>query len=526
MNATRTLGLVGCLGLILTGCASSDPIAGPPSDEVSPETVSEICLLHNCSADEHCGGCSDGRNSCLVDEGRCVACNADTGTGCEEGEECSSWGNCVPEGLTCPTDDHGTPTIGCASNADCLACDPLHQICDTATSQCVACTSSDTSACQTTDLCIANSCSAECPADCTVDADCASCGGPSAPAHACNAHRCAECSPTSPCPGGQTCSPQGTCLEVCGSDGDGTCTSDADCSGCGAGNTNCNQPINGGAGTCGVTAAGCSDLGTSALVLPAPWNQVTNTCSDDGDCAGVGITLNVGKMLRDMTGIDSIDDANLEYGMNSCASVSIGETSCGVCVPCQVDADCQPIDIDQVAGDAFGPIGSLATALLMDQIFGPSDHAIHMYCEPVAGGYGVCAPCPGMIYECGIGGTTGGSGSCSHDACTAGSALDPSCDSCAADVCAIDPYCCDNQWDDVCVGEADQYCSGGCGGTGGPGPGPGPTCHDECVLGDPLDASCNDCVAAICTEDPYCCDTEWDSVCISYVDDMCSPPCN
>jgi len=531
MNASLFLrtSLVLIAGLAASGCANSDPIDGVDEDGSDPQgDETQICLQHNCTEDAHCGACSDGRNTCLVEENRCVACNSDTGSGCPEGQECSSWGNCVPDGLECPTDDHGTPTISCTTSTDCAACDPMHMVCDDASGQCVACTSNDTSACQSTDLCIANECSAECPSSCNMDSDCASCGGPGAEAHACNAHICSECSPSTPCPGGEECSPQGVCTRVCGTDGDGTCASNADCGGCGADNTECHNPINSSVGECGPAAAGCSDLGSGALVLPEPWSQVTNTCSNDGDCAGVGITLNVGEILRDLTGIDSIGDANVEYGMNVCASVTIANTSCGVCVPCREDSDCAPIDIDQVAGDAFGPLGSLAAAFLLDQIFGPNDHQVNMYCQGVAGDYGVCAPCPGVIYECGVGGGGGGggSGSCDHEVCEIGGALASSCDACSADVCAVDPYCCDTEWDDVCVGEVEQYCSSSfsCAGGGGGG-GSGGTCHDECTVGDPQDPSCNGCVDAICTQDPYCCDTEWDSVCVGLVDEICSPPC-
>lgn len=515
------------------GCISSNPIEGPQEDDEDPQNdESAICILHNCTEDAHCGGCSDGRNTCLVEEGRCVACDAATNSGCEPGFQCSSWGNCVPEGLECPSDDHGVPTITCASSADCAACDPKHQVCDGASGQCVACTSSDTSACQSTDLCVANECTAECPASCNSDADCSNCGGPGAPATACNAHICAECSPTMPCPGGQECSVQGVCADICGTDGEGTCASDADCSGCGANNTECHEPINSSIGQCGVAASGCSDLGSAgAVVLPEPFDSVTNLCSSDADCDGVGVTLNVGEILRDLTGFDEIGDANIEYSMNACASVEVVGTSCGVCVPCREDKDCQPIDIDDVAGEMFGALGALGSALLLDLIFGPNEHQINMYCSPVAGDYGVCAPCPGLIYECGVGGGStgggdpGGSGSCDHDACETGTAMDGSCDPCAADVCAIDEYCCTTEWDQTCVNEAAQYCSAGCT-PGGEDPGPDPAvCHDECTEGEPMDASCNGCVEAVCQQDDYCCSTEWDSVCIGIVSELCTPPC-
>lgn len=532
-SALGLLSLVGCATTdpLLEGAAGSDSINGPSGNEEG------VCILNNCASDAECGACTDGRTTCNVEEGRCVACDAATGTGCPDGEVCSSYGICVDEDLTCETDSHGEPLISCSSNGDCAACDPMHQICDTTTSQCVACTPSNTSACQSTDLCLDNQCSPKCPSTCAVDNDCAQCGSASAPAKACNEGFCAECSATYACPAGLRCSPSGVCEAVCGTDGNGTCSGNADCGGCGADIGECHKPINSGVGTCGPSAAGCSDLGSGVAVLPEPFDQVTNLCSNDGDCAGVGVTFNVGELLRDITGIDSIDDANIEYPMAACAEVTIANTSCGVCVPCEVDSDCADIPIDGVAEEAFGPLGSLAAAFLLDQVFGPNDHTVHMFCSSVAGGYGVCAPCPGIIYECGSdepGG--GGSGTCSHEPCSTGAALSPSCGSCEADVCAADPFCCDNQWDQQCVNEASQLCAEcGGGGTGGGGTGGGGTgggnggsscAHDECSPGAKLTTGCSSCATAVCAQDPYCCNTEWDSVCVSYVEDYCTFSCN
>jgi hypothetical protein len=534
MYQLALVAFLGPLAALFGACASGDVIPGnggvdedsDGSDELT-ENEPGICLLHNCNSDAECGACTEGRTSCLVAEHRCVACDAATGTGCAEGQECSSWGNCVDEGQTCPTDSHGTPTFTCAVNKDCAACDPMHQICDPASKKCVACTDTDTSECLSTDVCVANTCSGKCPATCDVDNDCAQCGGPGAEAHACNAHKCAECSPTYACPAGEICSPQGTCVTQCGTDNTGNCQSDAECAGCAGDIKECHQPINGGAGKCGPSASGCSDLGESVAVLPDPWNDYTNLCSNDGDCAGVGAEINVGKMLRDLTGIDEINDANVTYGMNVCADVSVGSgsntLSCGICVPCEVDSDCNDIDIDNVALQAFGPLGSLAAALLLDQVFGPNDHKIHMYCEGVAGGYGVCAPCPGFIYDCSLGtpdggGTSGGGGTCSHDVCETGGPLGSSCDSCAADVCYYDSYCCDTAWDAQCVAEVDAYCSTGCGFSGGGG---GSCAHDECEAGGKLSASCSSCASDVCSQDAFCCNNQWDAQCVSEAEQIC-----
>jgi hypothetical protein len=251
------------------------------------------------------------------------------------------------------------------------------------------------------------------------------------------------------------------------------------------------------------------------VVLPAPFDQVTNACSNDNDCDGVGILYNVGKLLRDITGIDDIDDANIEYPMNACANVTVGvgdnSVSCGICVPCKQDSDCQDIDVDEVAGDAFGPLGAIATALLLDQLFGADSHTIHMFCQPVAGEFGACVPCPNLLNDC-SGGFEGGSGSCDHGPDETGDPLDSSCSSCASTVCNIDSYCCTTAWDNVCVNLANENC-----GSGG--------CHDQCETGNALQPSCNSCVDAICEEDPYCCETAWDGTCVNWVDTLCGGQC-
>ena len=125
--------------------------------------------------------------------------------------------------------------------------------------------------------------------------------------------------------------------------------------------------------------------------------------------------------------MSQIHDATLMYPEHVCASVAIQDKSCGVCVPCKVDSDCESIPVDQVVGQAFGPLGKVATDFLLDQIFGPNDHEMHMYCETVADGYGVCAPCPGIVNACGVGSTPTGTGTCSatHSVCTAGTAARP-----------------------------------------------------------------------------------------------------
>jgi hypothetical protein len=499
-----------------------------------------ICLLNNCSADDHCLGCPDGRTSCLVSENRCVACDPNTGAGCAAGEECSPFGICVPQGLTCPS-DNGSPTVTCSQNSDCLACSPMHQVCDTVTAKCQACIETNTQHCLSSDICIdtdadgrVETCSPKCPATCSVDNDCGQCGGPGNEAHACFQHKCAECSDTFPCAAGLECL-NGVCTPPCGIIGAeaGTCTQDEDCNFCGdaemPGTWNCKTPINDPShGVCGPPANGCSDLGNGVAVLPAPYNQVTELCSTDADCvqAGAGITFNVGKFLRDkVIGGPEIDlgftkvavsDANVQYPMPICADVDItSNISCGVCVPCKVDGDCMAINVDNLLVDLFAgePLAQIAGALLVDLLWGDQpEHNLNFFCQPVAAGYGACIPCGNPLQPCGTGGGGGGSGMCDHDVCSQGGPLDPSCSQCSADVCAADAFCCGDSmgtWDSLCVGQVDALCNNICSGPAG--------CpHDPCTVGAALPDNCSSCVGAICADDSFCCNSTWDSLCVSH----------
>lgn len=518
LDRLRMLRGVALLALVLgpaavlgVACASGGQ-ALPGGDDGIPD---QICLLNNCGSDQDCGSCSEGRRTCLVEEGRCVACDANTGEGCAEGEVCSRYGACIANGATCPTDERGVPLITCVSSKDCLPCDPLHQLCDLEAEQCVACTPDDLSNCQSTDTCVNGECVPQCPAECTVDADCASCGGPGGAANVCNAHKCSECSDTVPCGPGEACSPQGTCVSVCGTDGEGTCEGSDECSGCIGQGFVCQGS---GPGVCGPNVASCADLGT-ASILPDPWDSVSKQCTGDAACAGLNVKINIGATLRDMTGVQQLGDALVGYDMGSCADVTVSDgSSCGVCVPCKADADCEPINVDAVGDQLFGPPGSVEASYLADQVFGANEHTVFLYCEKSGPGYGVCSVCPGYMNDCRVGGG-GGGGTCDHDECTSGGPLGSDCTACTAAVCAADDYCCTTAWDATCINEVAQYCDGmSCGGTS--------VCaHSECVSGGALTADCSGCATTVCAADDFCCTTSWDSLCVQKAATMCDVGC-
>jgi hypothetical protein len=75
---------------------------------------------------------------------------------------------------------------------------------------------------------------------------------------------------------------------------------------------------------------------------------------------------------------------------------------------------------------------------------------------------------------------------------------------CCATVCTIDPFCCTNQWDSICVGRATDLCAG----CGVPASG---SCEESHA-----NPGCNDssCCQTVCVRDPFCCETRWDAVCV------------
>jgi hypothetical protein len=115
----------------------------------------------------------------------------------------------------------------------------------------------------------------------------------------------------------------------------------------------------------------------------------------------------------------------------------------------------------------------------------------------------------------------------------------------AACVCAQDSFCCDNSWDGTCVQLIESLGCGACGGADGPsdgsggpgdtggagdtgagggsgggggGGGAGAGVGDCCAPNGSV--GCNDAAiqACVCAADSYCCDTDWDSLCVEQVD--------
>jgi cysteine-rich repeat protein len=102
-----------------------------------------------------------------------------------------------------------------------------------------------------------------------------------------------------------------------------------------------------------------------------------------------------------------------------------------------------------------------------------------------------------------------------HDPCVEGGALDSSMGACVESICASDPKCCGKEWHDGCVEKVTSVCGDPC----------EPCSHGVCDAGAALQPSCGSCVAAVCDVDPFCCDTLWSAECAAKVPSICNLSC-
>lgn len=126
-----------------------------------------------------------------------------------------------------------------------------------------------------------------------------------------------------------------------------------------------------------------------------------------------------------------------------------------------------------------------------------------------------------------LGGTGSVSITCGLDACPSGGACTApgsgagcSDEACCERVCTVDPFCCSSRWDSTCVSEAQGLCGSGFT-TCGVGAG---SCTDVNGNGSP---GCDDpdCCNSVCRVDPYCCLTEWDDLCATREATICRSSC-
>lgn len=168
------------------------------------------------------------------------------------------------------------------------------------------------------------------------------------------------------------------------------------------------------------------------------------------------------------------------------------------------------------AGDCEEPVGGIGDCCVDNDSPGCEDPAVEA-CVCALDGFccgtewdDLCAEIAADDCDaCDDGGSTGGG--MNEDCCTVQGT--PGCTDMAIEscVCALDPFCCDTEWDATCVGRVgSDLCGPAC----DPDDGDGPCCMANGTPGCEI----NSVESCVCVVDAFCCDTEWDAMCVTAID--------
>lgn len=98
-----------------------------------------------------------------------------------------------------------------------------------------------------------------------------------------------------------------------------------------------------------------------------------------------------------------------------------------------------------------------------------------------------------------------------HDICQEGAPL-ANTGSCVSQICGVDPFCCNSGWDQACVAETASVCGLEC----------VTSAHSVCTVGAALTSGASHCTSEVCAADAFCCNNSWDDICVGEAKSMCS----
>jgi hypothetical protein len=243
-----------------------------------------------------------------------------------------------------------------------------------------------------------------------------------------------------------------------------------------------------------ISLCGASDFDTSLAVFEDGCNGAEVACNDDA-CPGLlselivdvtpgtlyairvaGFGGQTGNYTLDITCEEPIDGC-IDGEGDCCAAHGNGGCDDPECcqIVCTQDAFCCDGEWDEACSDLAGE---------------------------------VCVACGGTIPEC-----VGTTGDCCIENGTAG------CEDggCCATICEADPFCCETTWDGICADAAEidcpicfppEACLTGSG--------------DCCVAQDGPGCGGIECCDIVCGIDPFCCDEVWDESCADLAVSSCS----
>ena len=483
------------------------------------DTVQQLCVVgmvkdytpcdddNSCTADTFCldGACGGGILQLCDDGNSCTDDSCDPAAGClfsansavcDDGNECTQDDVCANG--KCGGTAGGCP---CQTDADCPVASN-DNLCKFEQMTCVA------GLCELTQV-------DEVVCDTSLDEPClkSTCDPKTG--------ECALSPITGSCSDGNTCTVGDLCLDgVCkGGDNMCGCSTDDDCDDFEDGNL-CNGTLKCLSGLCAVdpaTIVNCPQIALGPCEV-SKCNPQSGVCQKSPK--GNGTSCSDGDTCTDM---DKCQNGQCAGAPKKCDDAN----------PCTEDK------CDAGAGCVSTPTSDVACSdgdecttgdVCVDGVCQGGEFVCGNCGDQVCDGQETCESCPADCGDCPV-----------SDCCTPKEG--PGCgdEAIKACVCAQDAYCCETQWDDVCVGEVEQF---GCGKCGGVEPVCGDTvcdpaetcesCPDDCgtcPAGDccvPVEIpGCSDATveACVCAFDDYCCKTAWDDVCVGEAVDQCALIC-
>ena len=439
-----------------TGCVNTFNTS--PCDDLDACTTGDTCSGGACIG----GGATDCGDS--------DACTVDT---------CEGLVGCIHTPLECD-DDNLCTNDTCNSETGCVfmqqLCDDENPCtadsCDEGTGECVfndalknGTSCDDDNPCTTADACLAGVCAGvQLLGCCLEDVDCQ-------PNEICVDNGCV-CVPAC---GGKACGPDG-CGGFCGECSVGFACEDGLCIG-----VTCDKAweVPDCLGDCAPQAwignGACDDGSTGAYFACAGYGWDAGDCDPcEPNCTGMECGLDpicnypCGSCDESDYCLDGVC-MECSCELAECGTGPCGE-DCGLCpegTGC-VDNICEPMTCEGACGD-MAPMGCWCDDLCFG--YGDCCEDICDFCEAEHPDECSCVPdCEGK--ECGSDGCWGNCGLC-EGTCVEGMCFDdlgcvveetPGCNGCGCEdcVCAIDPSCCETEWDEQCVQECLSQC-GGCG---------------------------------------------------------------
>ncbi|MBM4371486.1 MAG: hypothetical protein FJ098_07515, partial [Deltaproteobacteria bacterium] len=366
-----------------------------------------------------------------------------------------------------------------------------------------------------------------------------------------------ECTGNDMCTGGEC---GGEVVPCCG---DGECNGDETCedcqTDCGACPPECGDGFCNGEETCEDCPGDCGPCPSTCGNDECDGDEDCHTCPDDcGDCPA---ECGDGACNGEETCEDCVEDCGEcppECGDDVCdpegESCALCAADCGECTgDCCAPQEAPGCEVPAVMMCVCEKDGFCCSVAWDEQCVGEVTEYLCGTCDAgtcgdgICGGDETCESCPG---DCGACTTCGNNvcepeescvvcakdcGLCEGDCCAPHEG--PGCDDPAVSecVCSHEIGCCKDDWDADCVAQVTTFACGDCGpvvecgdglcqgwetcelcpedcGTCGAGscctPKETPKCEDAAIT------------ACVCAEDPYCCDTKWDWICVNEVDTL------